>query len=108
MPVQFDSAPSLIPSQGLKGVSAATSIAGATSITGAGSGGFGSTLEKMLQSVDAAAGTANTAVADMVEGKGDVHDAMIALNRAETTLQLTVQVRNKLVQAYQEIMRMPV
>jgi flagellar hook-basal body complex protein FliE len=96
MPVQFDSAPSLIPSQGVKG---------ATSVT---SGGFGSTLETMLKSVDATAGEANTAVADMVEGKGDVHDAMIALNRAETTLQLTVQVRNKLVQAYQEIMRMPV
>jgi flagellar hook-basal body complex protein FliE len=107
MPVQFDSAPSLLPSQGLKGATAATSItgAGATPIAG---GGFGSTLEQMLKSVDSTAGAANTAVADMVEGKGDVHDAMIALNRAETTLQLTVQVRNKLVQAYQEIMRMPV
>ncbi len=41
-------------------------------------------------------------------GSGDVHDAMIALQRADLTLQLTVQVRNKLVQAYQEIMRMPV
>ena len=39
---------------------------------------------------------------------GDVHDAMIALQRAELTLQLTVQIRNKLVQAYQDIMRMPV
>jgi flagellar hook-basal body complex protein FliE len=37
-----------------------------------------------------------------------VHEAMIALQRAEMTLQLTVQVRNKLMQAYQEIMRMPV
>jgi flagellar hook-basal body complex protein FliE len=33
---------------------------------------------------------------------------MIALQRAETALQVTVQVRNKLVQAYQDIMRMPV
>ena len=108
MPVQFDS-PSLIPSRGFKGATATTSITGATAVTGAGAAsGFGSTLEKMLKSVDATAGEANTAVADMVEGKGDVHDAMIALNRAETTLQLTVQVRNKLVQAYQEIMRMPV
>ena len=36
------------------------------------------------------------------------NDAMIALQRAELTLQLTVQVRNKLVQAYQDIMRMQV
>jgi len=44
----------------------------------------------------------------MVDGGGDVHDAMIALQRADLTLQFTVQVRNKLVQAYHEIMRMPV
>jgi flagellar hook-basal body complex protein FliE len=37
-----------------------------------------------------------------------VHDAMIALQRAEMTLQLTVQIRNKLVNAYQDIMRMPI
>ncbi len=44
----------------------------------------------------------------MLDGSGDVHEAMIALQRAEMTFQLTMQVRNKLVQAYQEIMRMPV
>jgi flagellar hook-basal body complex protein FliE len=44
----------------------------------------------------------------MLDQSGDVHDAMIALQRAEMTLELTVQIRNKLVQAYQDIMRMPV
>ena len=44
----------------------------------------------------------------MLDGTGDVHEAVIAMQRADTTLQLTVQVRNKLVQAYQEVMRMPV
>ena len=85
--------------------------AGVTPAVGAGSRpgtGFGATLEHMLQSVDRTAGDANTAVANMVEGTGDVHDAMIALQRAEHTLQLTIQVRNKLMQAYQDIMRMPV
>jgi hypothetical protein len=33
----------------------------------------------------------------MLDGTGGVHDAMIALQRAELTLQLTVQMRNKLV-----------
>ena len=51
---------------------------------------------------------ANAAVAGMLDGTTDVHEAMIGLQRAEMALQLTVQVRNKLVQAYQEIMRMPV
>ena len=46
--------------------------------------------------------------AGMLDGTGDVHDAMIALQHADMMLQLTVQIRNKLVQAYQDIMRMPV
>jgi flagellar hook-basal body complex protein FliE len=70
--------------------------------------GFGNTLEGLLQSVDTSAGAANGAVSAMIDGTGDVHDAMIALQRAETTLELTIQIRNKLVQAYQDIMRMPV
>jgi flagellar hook-basal body complex protein FliE len=44
----------------------------------------------------------------MLSGGTDVHDAMIALQRADLTLQFSVQIRNKLVQAYNEIMRMPV
>ncbi len=75
----------------------------------AGSGAaFASSLTKMLESTNVADQQANTAVGQMLDGTGDVHDAMIALQRAEMTLQLTVQVRNKLVQAYQDIMRMPV
>jgi flagellar hook-basal body complex protein FliE len=72
------------------------------------SDGFASTLARVIEHVDASAATANAAVESMVTGEGDVHQAMIALQRAETALQVTVQVRNKLVQAYQDIMRMPV
>lgn len=73
-----------------------------------GTGSFSDSLVGLLTSVDRSAGDANNAIAGMVRGTGDVHEAMIALQRAETTLQLTVQVRNKLVQAYQDIMRMPI
>lgn len=71
-------------------------------------GGFFDAVERLSQASEQANTGANTAIADMLEGTGDVHDAMIALQRADLTLQLTMQVRNKLVQAYQEIMRMPV
>jgi len=74
----------------------------------AGGQGFGDSLARMVGAVEASNARANAAVADMIDGRGDVHDAMIALQRADLTLQFTVQVRNKLVQAYQEIMRMPV
>lgn len=70
--------------------------------------GFGASLSKLLESVEQTNREANSAVSGMLDGSGDVHDAMIALQRADLTLQLTVQVRNKLVQAYQDIMRMPV
>jgi flagellar hook-basal body complex protein FliE len=69
---------------------------------------FSDSLAGLLASVDESAGAANDAVSNMISGTGDVHEAMIALQRAETTLQLTVQVRNKLVQAYQDMMRMPI
>lgn len=70
--------------------------------------GFADSLERLVTSVEKSGAEANTAVANMLSGTGEVHDAMIALQRAEMTLQLTMQVRNKLVQAYTEIMRMPV
>ena len=90
-------APSSI-SRGLK--SAATAGSGGTA--------FAESLANMVENAEAAAGDANVAITNMVDKTGDVHEAMIALQRAEMTLQLTVQVRNKLVQAYQDIMRMPI
>lgn len=38
----------------------------------------------------------------------DLHQVMIAGQKASISLQLAIQVRNKVVEAYQEIMRMPV
>jgi flagellar hook-basal body complex protein FliE len=99
MAVQFDSAPISL----LKGGAAPKAVD-----VSEGTPGFGDTLHAILSNIDKTAGDANTAVSGMVAGTGDVHDAMLALQRAETTFQLSMQVRNKLVAAYQEIMRMPV
>ena len=82
---------------------------GATAGTGAGvSGSFGDALGRLIDNVEGASATANQAVTGMMDKTTDVHDAMIALQREELTLQLGVQIRNKFVAAYQEIMRMPV
>ena len=43
-----------------------------------------------------------------LSGKADVVDLVTAMNEAEMTLQTVVAVRDKVVQAYQEIMRMPI
>lgn len=106
MPIDF-STPSFGPRVGGTSASPA-SPAKKSGGESAATGSFGDSLAGLLASVDESAGGANTAVANMVKGTGDVHDAMIALQRAETTLQLTVQIRNKLVQAYQDVMRMPI
>jgi flagellar hook-basal body complex protein FliE len=80
-----------------------------TAVVGApGAADFAEKLGSLITNVEETAADANTAITNMVDKSGDVHEAMIALQRAEMTLQLTVQVRNKLVQAYQDIMRMPI
>ena len=70
--------------------------------------GFGNTLTLLIGAVESSGQEANSAVARMLDGSGEVHEAMIALQRADLTFQMTTQVRNKLVQAYHEIMGMPI
>jgi flagellar hook-basal body complex protein FliE len=94
----------LIPS----GLSRTPGTAGASVTAGDAGGDFSSTLKDLLGKVDESSEGANDAVAKMVSGTGDVHEAMIALQQADMMLQMTVQIRNKLVQAYQDVMRMPV
>jgi flagellar hook-basal body complex protein FliE len=69
---------------------------------------FADALSRMVDKVEQSGAAANDAIGRMLDGSGDVHEAMIALQSADTTFQLAMQVRNKIVQAYQEIMRMPV
>lgn len=93
----------------ITGVTSAT--AGASPVAPAADAGgesFGASLARLVDTVEASHSSANEAVGGMLTGQTDVHDAMIAMQRADLTLQLGVQVRNKLVNAYQEIMRMPV
>jgi len=42
------------------------------------------------------------------EGKGDLQETMIAIEKADVSFRLMMQIRNKVLEAYQEIMRMQV
>ena len=90
--------------------SGAISAPGSTATPAGGepAAGFGDALGKLIDGVQGSSAEANQAVGRMLDGTGDVHEAMIALQRADVMLQLTVQIRNKLVQAYQDVMRMSV
>ncbi len=91
----------------LSGAGLTPPSSGATGDAG-GTTAFGDALGNLLGNVEHTNAEANSAIGRMLEGSGDVHEAMIAMQRADISLQITVQVRNKLVQAYQDIMRMPV
>ena len=67
---------------------------------------FAESLGKALETVEEKNQEANVAVVGMLNKTVDVHEAMIALHEAEESIEITVAIRNKFVQAYQEIMRM--
>lgn len=67
---------------------------------------FATFLKSAIDSVAAQEQNANDVTDQFMIGKADVNDVMIASSKAELSLSLTSQVRNKVVEAYQEIMRM--
>ena len=74
---------------------------------GTSGGEFLSTLQDAIGHVENLQFQADQQVASLLEGNGqDVHGAMIAVERADLSFQLMMQVRNKIVNAYQEIARM--
>jgi flagellar hook-basal body complex protein FliE len=64
-------------------------------------------FQEMLAEVDGQQHQADSQVRQLLLGKVDLHEAMLALEKADLSLRLLVQVRNKLVRAYEEISRMP-
>lgn len=70
---------------------------------------FGEVLTEALGEVNRLQNDAAKASIDLAAGKiQDVSQVAIAVEKANISLQLTMQVRNKVVDAYQEIMRMSV
>jgi flagellar hook-basal body complex protein FliE len=69
--------------------------------------GFLETLRGAMDEADQLQGVADEKVSELLSGNGvDVHSAMIAVEKADLSFQLMMQVRNKIVEAYQEISRM--
>lgn len=68
---------------------------------------FGQFLTDALNQVDALQKNADAASVGLATGQiQDLHTVMIALQKASLSLSMTVEVRNKALDAYQEIMRM--
>ena len=70
---------------------------------------FQGAMKKAVGGVNELQNNADQMAVKMATGDiEDVHQAMIAMQKAKLALDLTIQVRNKVVEAYQEIMRMQV
>lgn len=70
--------------------------------------GFGDLLRESLQGVADASRQAEQVSAKAAMGKADVTDIVTAVTNAEMALDTVVSVRDKVINAYQEIMRMPI
>ena len=95
----------------IKGVSSPLSLppssGKSTSLNG--QKGFGEVLTGAISEVDKLHHEADQAVEALAAGRSaDVHNTMIALQKADVSFQLLMQIRNKVVSAYETVMRMQV
>ena len=90
----------------------AASAASAYARTGSGQPasleGFGNALTQALQGVVDAGHAADKQAAAGIAGTGNLTEVVTAVNRAELALQTTTAIRDRVVQAYQDIMKMPI
>ena len=70
--------------------------------------GFGAALQRALQGVVDTGHEADAQAMTAISGGGNLTDVVTAVSKAELALQSTVAIRDRVVQAYQDIMRMPI
>ena len=74
-----------------------------------GGAGFGDALKEAIATVNEVQKKSDHEIQKLMTGQSqDLHSTLIAVQKADLTFQMMMQVRNKIVQAYNEIMRMPV
>lgn len=71
-------------------------------------GGFGAAMQRALQGAVELGRSADAAATQSLAGQGSVSDVVLAVARAELALQSAVAVRDRVVAAYQDVMRMPI
>jgi flagellar hook-basal body complex protein FliE len=101
------------------GISFPTAVTGLAGVSGApdavaqapaaGDNGFASVLASSLDQLQATQSTSDGLAVQAATGDlRDVHDYMIAANEAKLATEMLVTVKNKAVEAFNEVMRMPV
>ena len=85
-----------------------TGVAGALAPAGAGTDSFSSAIGTAVDALQKAQATASTAEAQAAAGQGSLADTMIAASRASLDTQVTNDLINRALTAYQSIMQMSV
>lgn len=92
------------PSPASLGAVAAAPAAAAQAASG---GSFLASLQDAVGRLNETQAQADTSVQNLLTGRtNNIHETMIALQKADVSFQVMLQVRNKVVSAYEEIMRM--
>lgn len=103
----FGSALELLDANG--GTGKAKRATGADAVEGSGSGtpDFGAVLKSKLTELNATQADSAKASQDMATGRvDDIAQTMLRIEQANVSLQMATQMRNKVIESYQEIMRM--
>ncbi len=69
---------------------------------------FADTLGNAIAGAAKAQGDADSEVQKLARGEGNLHEAALTLEKADISMRLMTKMRNKIVEAYQEVMRTPV
>lgn len=75
---------------------------------GGGGNDFGAVLAETVQGMVDSGRVADQKAMDLVNGKGDVIDVVTAISQTELAIETMVTVRDRVISAYEEIMRMPI
>ncbi len=70
--------------------------------------GFADLLSGALREADETHRVAEQRARELAQGEGDVVETMVALSKADLSLRLAVNIRNRALEAYNEIMRLPI
>lgn len=104
--VQMPEMPGTTATSGVSGAAAAHAI---PHLGGTGGASFGSILDNFVGDVNTKMQAGEAAQGKVLSGEStNLHQAMISMQEASTAFSLMVEVRNKMVDSYQELMRMQV
>jgi flagellar hook-basal body complex protein FliE len=83
-------------------------MGGSAAKVGGVGGGFADLLKNAITDAAHASKAAETQMANQVQGKAELVDVVTAISSAQSSMETVMAVRDQVISAYQEIMRMPI